>query len=156
MNLSSFVGLVNNAALLLALGLIYDILENSPKIQNKPVQQVVTGIAIGIIGIAIMLNPWEFMPGVVFDTRSVLLSISGLFLGTVPTLLAVLMTGSYRLYLGGTGTLTGIAVIVTSGVIGLMWRHLRHNKKSDLSMKGLYFFGIVVHIAMLLWILSLP
>ncbi|MCP4023788.1 MAG: PAS domain-containing protein, partial [Desulfobacteraceae bacterium] len=156
MHFSSLVGLINNAALLLALGLIYDIIEDSPQVRSKSVQQIVTGIALGIIGIAIMLNPWEFMPGVVFDTRSVLLGISGLFFGTVPTLIAVLMTGGYRLYLGGTGACTGVAVIVTSGCIGLVWRHLRPDKEFNISVRELYFFGIAVHVAMLLWMFSLP
>ena len=103
-----------------------------------------------------MMNPWMFMPGVVFDTRSVLLSISGLFLGTVPTLLAMFMTGGFRLYLSGAGQWTGVAVIITSGGIGLVWRYLWHNKELDISTRELYLFGIVVHIAMLLWMFSLP
>jgi two-component system cell cycle sensor histidine kinase/response regulator CckA len=156
MNLSSIIGLVNNATLLLALSLIYDMLGDRPQVKKNSVQQILTGIALGAIGIAIMLNPWEFMPGVVFDTRSVLLSISGLFLGTIPTLLAVLITGSYRLYLSGTVAWTGVAVIATSGGIGLLWRHLRCHKEVGITTRELYFFGITVHIAMLLWMFSLP
>jgi PAS domain S-box-containing protein len=156
MNLSSIIGLVNNAALLLALCLIYDMLGDRPQVKKSSVQQILTGVAIGAIGIAIMLNPWEFMSGVVFDTRSVLLSISGLFLGAVPTLLAVLITGCYRLYLSGTGAWTGVAVIATSGGVGLAWRHLRHNKESGITPRELYLLGITVHIAMLLWMFSLP
>jgi signal transduction histidine kinase/ActR/RegA family two-component response regulator len=131
-------------------------LGDRPQVKKNSVQQILTGVAIGAIGIAIMLNPWEFMSGVVFDTRSVLLSISGLFLGAVPTLLAVLITGCYRLYLSGTGAWTGVAVIATSGGVGLLWRHLRHNKESGITTRELYLFGITVHIAMLLWMSSLP
>ena len=156
MTLSSIIGLVNNAALLLALSLIYEIFHNRPQTTENAVREILTGIVIGVIGIAIMMNPWMFMPGVVFDTRSVLLSISGLFLGTDPTLLAMFMTGGFRLYLSGAGQWTGVAVIITSGGIGLVWRYLRHNKELDISTRELYFFGIVVHIAMLLWMFSLP
>jgi len=156
MNLSSIIGLVNNAALLLALSLVYDMLGDRTQVKKNSVQQILTGAAIGVIGVAIMLNPWEFMQGVVFDTRSVLLSISGLFLGAVPTLLAVLITGCYRLYLSGTGAWTGVAVIATSGGIGLLWRHLRHHKEVGITTRELYFLGITVHIAMLLWMFSLP
>jgi len=149
-------GIVNNAALLLALSLIYEIFHNIPQTTENAVREILTGIVIGVIGIAIMMNPWMFMPGVVFDTRSVLLSISGLFLGTVPTLLAMFMTGGFRLYLSGAGQWTGVAVIITSGGIGLVWRYLWHNKELDISTRELYLFGIVVHIAMLLWMFSLP
>ena len=156
MNISSIIGLVNNAALLLALSIVYDMLGDRPEVIKNSIQQVLTGIALSTIGIAIMMNPWEFMPGVVFDTRSVLLSVSGLFLGTIPTLFAVLITGSYRLYLSGAGAWTGVAVIATSGGIGLFWRHLRRNKELGITALELYLLGIIVHIAMLLWMFSLP
>ena len=79
MNYSSAIGLINNAALLLALCLLYDML--GPRLQERKtiIQQILTGIVLGAIGLAIMFNPWTFGQGVVFDTRSVLLAISGFF-----------------------------------------------------------------------------
>ncbi len=156
MNISTIIGLVNNAALLLALGLLYDTLGPKPRGGKLTIQQALAGVILGAIGIAVMLTPWEFAPGVVFDTRSVLLSVSGLFFGSLPTLVAVLMTGAFRLYQGGGGAWTGTAVIVTSGAIGVAWRHLRRRELEDLSIGELYVMGLVVHIAMLLWMLSLP
>ena len=156
MNTSTIIGLVNNVALLLALGVLYDTLGPRPRGGKPTIQQALAGIILGAIGIAVMLTPWEFAPGVVFDTRSVLLSVSGLFFGTAPTLAAVLMTGAFRLYQGGVGAWAGAAVIVTSGGIGMAWRHLRRRKLEDISVRELYVLGLVVHIAMLLWMLSLP
>jgi two-component system cell cycle sensor histidine kinase/response regulator CckA len=88
-NTSTIIGLVNNAALLLALGVLYDAVRYRPWGRKPILQQVVTGLILGAIGIAVMLNPWRFAPGVVFDTRSVLLSVAGLFFGALPTLLAI-------------------------------------------------------------------
>ncbi|MGE0086420.1 MAG: PAS domain S-box protein [Desulfococcaceae bacterium] len=156
MNFSGITGLINNAALLLAIGLLYDMSGVSPRGGKPSVQQFFAGIILGIIGIAIMLSPWKLSPGVVFDTRSVLLCISGLFFGTFSTILAVVMTGVFRLYTGGTGAWTGLAVIVTSGGIGLAWRHLRRSPAETVSILELYFLGLAVHIAMLLWMLTLP
>ncbi|MEA3267493.1 MAG: LytS/YhcK type 5TM receptor domain-containing protein [Candidatus Fermentibacteria bacterium] len=151
-----FIDLVHNVALLLALGLLYDIIALKPHRAKPSVQQLFIGVVIGAIGIAVMLSPWEFTPGIIFDTRSILLGIAGLFFGTVPTLIAVLMTAALRLYQGGGGVWMGVAVIVTSGGIGLAWRHLRHNGLEDISMPELYLFGLVVHLAMLLETLLLP
>lgn len=156
MNTSTIIGLVNNAALLLALGVLYDTLGFRPRGGKPTIQQALAGVILGAIGIAVMLNPWEFTPGVVFDTRSVLLSVSGLFFGAVPTLLATLMTSAFRLYNGGAGAWTGVAVIVTSGAIGVAWRHLRRREWEDMSIGELYVMGLIVHIAMLLWMFSLP
>ena len=148
MNSSSVIGLVNNAALLLALGLLYDIFPIRPIGLKVAFHQLLSGAVIGVIGIAIMSSPWNFGHGIVFDTRSVLLCIVGFFFGTVPTLLAVIMTAAFRLSEGGAGVWTGIAVIVTSGAIGLAWRHLRPHKDKNPTMGELYLIGIVVHVAM--------
>ena len=156
MNLSSVIGLVNNAALLIALGLLYEMLGTGKERVKPTVQEFVSGAVLGVIGMAIMLNPWEFKPGVVFDTRSVLLGISGLFWGLVPTSVAVLMTGTFRLWMGGAGAWTGVAVIGASACIGLLWRYFRSNREENLSTGELYVFGMVVHVAMLLCMFSLP
>ena len=156
MNNSTIIGLVDNAALLLALGILYDMMGYRPRGKKPTLQQVTTGVILGAIGIAVMLNPWQFMPGVVFDTRSVLLSVSGLFFGVLPTLLVILMTSAFRLYNGGVGVWTGVAVIVTSGAIGLAWRHLRRRELEDMSIVELYAMGLVVHLVMLLWMFTLP
>jgi PAS domain S-box-containing protein len=50
----------------------------------------------------------------------------------------------------------GVAVIVTSGAIGVAWRHLRRREPEDVSVGELYVMGLVVHVAMLLWTFSLP
>ncbi|MCA9944905.1 MAG: PAS domain S-box protein, partial [Anaerolineales bacterium] len=48
-----------------------------------------------------------------------------------------------------------MAVIVTSGVLGIVWRRYRPRQR-PLNWVELYLFGIVVHLAMLLWMLTLP
>lgn len=148
MNMTTVIGLVNNAGLLLGLGLLCDMIPLDRK-SEKPLVQVLAGLLLGVIGVAVMMNPWHFSPGVIFDTRSVLLSVGGLFFGSVPTLVAVLITGGYRLYLAGNGMWMGVAVIVLSGGIGSAWRRLRHGAVETISAFELYTMGILVHIFML-------
>ncbi|MCF8145878.1 MAG: PAS domain S-box protein [Deltaproteobacteria bacterium] len=155
MNSSSIIGLVNNGALLLALALIYDMLGMRPRGGKPEPRQLVTGMIIGLMGIAVMMNPWQFAPGIVFDTRSVLLSMSGLFFGTVPTLLAALMTAGFRLSLGGAGAWPAVAAIAAAAGIGLAWRHLRRNKDREPSIGELFLLGVATHVAMLLCMLLL-
>ncbi|MDD2467892.1 MAG: PAS domain S-box protein [Desulfobulbus sp.] len=156
MNYSSVIGLVNNAALLLALCLLYDMLGLRFQDRKSLIQQFLTGIVLGAIGLVIMSDPWDLGQGVVFDTRSVLLVISGFFFGTIPVVLAVLMTGIFRFVMGGAGVWTGLGVIVTSGAIGLLWRYYRRNTMQNPSIGDLYLLGIVVHVAMLGWMFLLP
>ncbi|MBT4640413.1 MAG: PAS domain S-box protein [Deltaproteobacteria bacterium] len=155
MNTSTFIGLLNNAALLVALALVFDTIVLQPAFEKTTIK-ILTGIVFGILGVAVMLTPWEFMPGVFFDTRSVILSVGGLFFGTLPTLIAVLITSGLRYFQGGVGAWTGIAVITTSAVLGVLWRHKRQRVLDSIRISELYLFGIVVHLSMLAWMLTLP
>jgi PAS domain S-box-containing protein len=156
MDNSIFLGLVNNAALLLAMGLLYDTLSLRRRPWHFMPEQILTGIGIGVIGIAVMLTPWVYSQGLVFDTRSVLLSISGLFFGTLPTLIAIGMTAALRLYQGGVGAPMGVTVICISGAIGIGWRYLCRRGLEKSTSLELYLFGVVVHVGMLLCSFLLP
>ncbi|TGC11069.1 PAS domain S-box protein [Methanolobus halotolerans] len=155
MNNEALIGIINNAALLLALGLLYDSFSDKMS-HNTHLNKVVTGSLIGIIGIALMFNSWELSPGIVFDSRSILLSITGLFFGFIPVIIATLISSLFRIYTGGPGVLTGISVIVSSAVLGLLWRRHHQRLKGLLGKMELYVFGIVVHASMLLLMFTLP
>ena len=97
-DLISWLPLLYNGVLLLALAFIYDVLDIPAQGQPTRPQQVLLGAGVGVIGLLVMLTPWRFTEGVVFDMRSVLLSISGLFFGAIPTMVAMAMTAALRLY----------------------------------------------------------
>ncbi|NMC74638.1 MAG: PAS domain-containing protein [Geobacteraceae bacterium] len=149
-------GLLNNAALLLAMCLLYDTVALSREPVRPAVRDAVSGFILGVIGVAVMLNPLQWYSGIIFDTRSVLLCVSGLFFGPVATAVAMGMTGAYRFYLGGSGTLVGIAVIAATGGIGMLWRRLRRTAPEDFSFLDFYVFGLFVHAVMMSLMLLLP
>lgn len=152
----SFIALAQNIALLLAAAFLFDLSTSQRKLGQAKLEQLVVGVLIGAIGLVIMSTPWTLMPGVVFDTRSVLLGISGLFFGTLPTIIAACMTSLFRLYQGGAGAWTGVSVILASGATGILWRHLRLKKQSTLPWWELLLFGLTVHVVMLGLMLTLP
>ncbi|MEZ7891203.1 MAG: ATP-binding protein [Candidatus Wallbacteria bacterium] len=153
MNSSTFMGLVNNAALLLALGVLYDFTISKSRIL---VLQVTVGIILGLMSIAVMMNPWVFMPGLIFDTRSILLGIAGLFFGTIPVSIAAVLAGLYRAFLGGSGIWAGVATILSTALLGIIWHNLYKNKLDRISLFELYKFGVVLHVVMLLCQLLTP
>lgn len=156
MDLHILVGLINNAALLLSICLVYDTLVLNRKSDRGSLDRATTGFLVGVIGIAVMISTVPWYPGIVFDTRSILLSVSGLFFGLVPTVIAMVMTSVYRIYMGGGGALMGVSVIIASGCIGILWHRKRKKELSEVSLPELYLFGIVVHLAMLALMLLLP
>ncbi|HOT93059.1 MAG TPA: PAS domain S-box protein [Anaerolineae bacterium] len=153
-----FPELMRNAALLLSSVLIFDLLTSRWHSSREAWigQQIVVGLILGAIGVVVMLTPWTLQAGVVFDTRSVLLCISGLFFGPIPTLIAMLVTITMRLYGGGAGTLTGISVILATGGLGLIWRHMRRGALNEITLPELYVFGMLAHLIMLALMFTLP
>jgi PAS domain S-box-containing protein len=156
MNKAFFLQLVFNASLLLTLALIYDLLGVQWRIGRASLRQVPAGVIIGIMGVIVMLASWKLQQGIVFDTRSILIGVSGLYFGTVPTLVAMAITAAFRFSIGGAAVGMGIAVIITSGAIGIAWRHGRRYFLADLSWGELYLFGLVIHLAMLGCVFILP
>lgn len=156
--MASLVALVQNIALLLAGALLFDLMAGSRKTTEprRYVYQVILGFGLGALGVVVMMTPWTFTTGLVFDTRSVLIAISGLFFGTIPTVVVMAMTVSLRLSQGGVGTATGVSVILASGIIGIVWRHRRRHTLERLSWRELFLFGLVVHAAMLALMFTLP
>ena len=155
----ALVFLVNNAALLLALGVLYDFLEGdiAPRLAlPERLRLLVVGVFLGLIGVVVIRTSWTFAPGIIFDTRSVVLSLAGLFFGWVPALIAAGITATYRLLLGGLGAKTGAAVAIMSALIGLAWRRWRPSPSEERSYRELYLFGLVVHVNMILWMFTLP
>ena len=151
-----FLALVHNAALLLALALVYDLATTRWRADASRLRQVPVGLAVAGLGVAVMLSSWTLEPGIVFDTRSILLGVAGLYFGTVPTVIAMAVTSAFRIWMGGAAALTGVLVIVASGCIGLLWRYRRRSRLADLEWVELTALGLAVHVAMLCLFFTLP
>jgi len=79
-----FVHLVANAAILLSLVYLFELVHTEAWIRRPWVRRIVMGLVLGLLGLVIMQIPWTLGPGVFFDTRTVLLAISGLFFAPCP------------------------------------------------------------------------
>ncbi|MDO9088283.1 MAG: PAS domain S-box protein [Anaerolineaceae bacterium] len=153
---NGFLLLMYNAAILLSTALLFDNTKIRWRQNLIGIQRIFVGLILGFIGIMLMVNPWNFAPGIIFDTRSILLSVSGLFFGLVPTVIAMIMTSIFRYVQGGVAAWTGVSVILATGGIGLAWRYLRKKKIDQISLIELYLFGLINHVVMLLLMLTLP
>lgn len=156
MNETPFLFLTYNTAILLTLVFIFDLFVVRWRPGEMSPYKIPVGIVVGIIGIIVIITHWTLENGAIFDTRSILLSLTGLFFGTVPTVIAMVMTAFFRYYQGGIGIVTGILVIVATGSIGLLWRHFGKKSLEEYTFWDFYRFGIVVHIVMILLMLTFP
>ncbi len=152
----ALLALLYNAALLLAMIVVFDISTNRLRWGKSLLRQLLLGAALGSLAIGLIAASFQLEAGIVFDTRSVLLSMSGLFLGAIPTLVAMAMTAVYRLAQGGAAAVAGAMVILSTGTLGIVWRHYRRGGLENITARELYAFGVVVHLVMLSLMLTLP
>ncbi|PKP28913.1 MAG: GGDEF domain-containing protein, partial [Bacteroidetes bacterium HGW-Bacteroidetes-18] len=153
---SILIGLLQNAALLLAFSMLYQNVWIKNEASKSISAKIIVGLVLSSIGIILMSTPWMMVPGITFDMRSVLLSVSGLFFGPIPTIIAMFITGIVRVAIGGDGLWMGLAVILTSGSIGLLWRKYRPTWKSNNYYLELLAMGLTVNILMAFYTVLLP
>lgn len=117
---------------------------------------VLQGVLFGLASVLGMMKPLVLAEGLIFDGRSVMLSLCGLFFGPLAGGLASVMAGFYRLYQGGPGATMGLLVIGSSTLIGIGFYYLRGFWYKEISLKVLIHMGLLVHGVMLLCMFALP
>ncbi len=149
------IDLLQNVALLVSLAVGLQIL--SRKFDRHSVSyRLAQGFLFGVVGIAGMLTPFRFAPGIIYDGRSIILALAGLFGGPVTALSSGIICTAYRAWLGGPGAIAGISVIVESAALGTALHYLRRRSERWVSSVNLLAFGILVHVVMLVLQLLIP
>lgn len=147
--------LAKASSLLLSLCLLYAfIAERWPN--EESAGRALSGVLFGAICVIGMQAPITVSPGVIFDPRSVIISLSGVFGGPVCALIAGAISAGYRIYLGGAGAPTGVAVVVACAALGVGFRMLWRSGRVPLDWRTLLAFGLVVHIVVIGIFMQLP
>lgn len=148
--------LLRNAILLFALVFIYGIMDLRVAVKKRLVRDILTGLLIGGSAVLVMMNPWELSTGLIFDARSVLLSIAAAFFGLVPSLIAGALAIVYRAFLGGPGVYAGILTVIFSVSLGLLWQKYRGKRQDIRYFPEFVLFGIVTHLFVVAAQLTIP
>ena len=147
--------LIQNIALLVALSVAYGLVLRSFE-RRSAIFQVLAGLLFGGVGIIGMMTPLRFAPGVIYDGRSIVLTVAGLFGGPLVAAAAAAMCSAYRLWLGGAGAWVGIAVIVEAAVLGSALHLLRQRDRRWERGWALLGLAFLVHAIMLALQLLIP
>lgn len=149
------VELIFNLALLVSVSVLSGFIDNRWK-RDTIIGVLNQGLLFGLVALVGMLNPFVFAPGIIFDGRSVVLSLCGLFFGPAAGGIAAAIALVYRIYIGGDGVYMGVSVILSSTLLGVLF-HLYANRSRLLSNTlYLYGFGLLVHIVMFILIFAIP
>jgi len=150
-----FIELIHNTALLVALTTIYQVASSRNK-KNPFTQTLFFGFLFGIAGVIGMMTPVQYGNGVIFDGRSIILFVAGMFGGPFVAALSASIIGAYRIWLGGAGVYIGVIVTVMAALIGVAFYYYRKSVGGSLNALQLLGAGLLVHIVMLLLFLYLP
>jgi PAS domain S-box-containing protein len=150
-----YVDLILNLSLLVALSVVSGFIGRHWARHNRT-GALLQGVLFGGTAILGMLHPLNLGPGLIFDGRSVMVSLCALFFGPWAATVAFLLPAAFRIGLGGSGALTGVLVILSSAGIGLLAYFHKKPQIVPPSTANLYLFGLIVHLAMLALMFTLP
>ena len=117
---------------------------------------VLQGLLFGSAAVLGMLNPLEVAPGIILDGRSIMVSLCALFFGPWAAAVSGITALTFRLWLGGVGATTGAIIVFSSAGIGLLAHYRLRPRTRPPSAWTLCLFGVVVHLAMLALLFTLP
>ncbi len=147
--------LILNLSLLVALSVVSGFIEERwPR--HTRTGAMMQGALFGGAAALGMLRPLTLGPGLIFDGRSVMVSLCALFYGPLATLTATLMTTACRIRLEGEGMPTGVLVILSSAGIGLLAHFCFKPDEKPPSTRSLYLLGLAVHLTMVVLMFTLP
>lgn len=146
---------VENAAVLLALCWLLSFSARHWGQNQQTRAQTLAGVWFGCACIVGMMMPIVAEAGVIFDARSVVLSMAALFGGPLVAAIAGLLAGSYRAWLGGAGVWVGLINVVMPIGLGLVYRHLHRRGAIGVGAWQLFLFGLLLHVGVVssLWLL---
>jgi len=147
--------LINNITLIVALSIFYSFIARRWQLASRP-HRIISGLLFGAVAVVAMMNPFVLAPGLIFDGRSVIISIAGFIGGGITAAIAAAMSMAYRIWLGGPGAIMGVCVITSSAAIGIAYHYIRRAKPDAVNPLHILGFGIIVHLAMLALTMTLP
>lgn len=151
--LQTLIALTYNLTLLIALSTVSGFIGDRVAGRRGALLQ---GLLFGAAAVIGMLNPLILAPGLIFDGRSVMISLGGLFFGPLTAAVSATMALALRLAQGGTGLPMGVAVIVVSALLGGLFHRRSRKGQLEITIPRLLLFGLTVHVAMLLCAITLP
>ncbi len=147
---------VENATVLLALCWLLSFTARRWGQSHQLWAQAMAGMWFGGACIVGMLMPIAVQSGIVFDARTVVLSMGALFGGPLVAGIAGLLAGGYRVWLGGAGVWVGLLNILLAIILGLGYRYVHHRGQLSIGFRQLLAFGLLLHVCVVASLLLLP
>jgi len=150
-----YLDLIFNLALLVALSVVSGFIDKRWARETRT-GALLQGVLFGAVIIMGMLRPLDMGSGLIFDGRSVMLSLCALFFGPLAAAVSCVMALACRISIGGAGLIMGILTSLSSTAIGLIFFYQNKSSLHPPSAKYLYVLGLAVHAAVAALMFTLP
>lgn len=147
--------LIYNLAVLVALSVLSGIIDRRYN-KNTTAGKILQGLLFGSISVVGMIYSFQLSEGIIFDGRTVVISLCTLFFGPIAGAISSLIAIAYRIHIAGYGLAAGILSVADAYIIALLFHHYTTKKDRIPSAVTLLLLGISVHIAMVLSMFALP
>jgi len=147
--------LFQNITLLITLVVVYIYLIQRLD-SNSTSYFLLSGILFGTVAVLGMMMPLEIGEGAIFDGRSVIISISGIYGGPITAFTAAIIASIYRIMIGGVGKVVGVFTIFQAGFFGVIFHYLVKNKIIAKTTTSIFLLSLGIHIVMIISFLFVP
>jgi PAS domain S-box-containing protein len=149
------IELIESLALLVALSLMFTFILRFRNMSRRT-GKVLAGLLFGSIAAFGILYSWILETGVIFDGRSVIIPMAGIFGGWAAALLAGILAAIARIFVGGAGIIPGLGTIAIAVVGGIVFGILRKKYPVINHPLGFWAGGIVIHLFVVAIMVTLP
>ena len=108
--------------------------------------QVLFGLLFGGAAILGMLDPIRVAPGLFVDGRTVIVALAGPFAGPAGGVVAALVAGGFRWWLGGAGVFAGVVSLAVAAAIGIAF-HAIARRRGEFGSGHLLALAVAVTLA---------
>jgi hypothetical protein len=149
------INLINNIAFLVALVAAGQLVVSRFH-ESSLIRQVLLGVLFGGVTLLGMVNPVNFAPGLIFDGRSIVLSVAGVVGGGLTAVIAAGMAAIYRYQLGGIGAPVGVMIVLLSALLGVLARQWWQRRSAPPHPGHYLALGVVVQLMQLAAFTQIP
>lgn len=148
-----FQPIFRNITLLLSLTLIYSLFIPSLRRYPRYINAAIVGVLFGVFSIFTMNDPIRMSNGGIIDARHVIVMVAAIISGWRGGFIAMVISSSYRFYLGNPGMLPGVASIITAFVIGGIYYH--YMRGSLQFNRSTLVVGLIIPFSPLVWLTTM-
>jgi PAS domain S-box-containing protein len=119
-------------------------------------RSVMFGTFAGLVILVGMMKPFVLAEGIIFDGRTIILSLVALFYGPWAVAIAAVFAVVYRLLIGGSGVYMAMFFNVLAVVGGLFFYYRNRQKQAIPTRNQLLVLGLGIHVIMMFVLMTLP